>query len=64
MSAAYINKPDEIECTLQFTLKLKDWKQIRETLGSNEAYIELKVINEIRDLVRQMEQTFYVSDTE
>ena len=59
MGIAKIEKPDEIKCTLQFTMKLKDWKQIRKTLQTNAAYTELQVMNEISDLVYQLEQTFY-----
>lgn len=59
MSIAEIKNPDEIECTLQFTMKLKDWKQIRKTLSSNANYTELQIMNEIMDLVRQFEKIFY-----
>jgi len=64
MAIATINNPDKIECTLQFTMTLKDWKGIRKTLENNTAYCELKIINKIRDLTIQLEQTFYdkVSD--
>jgi len=63
MAKAIIEKPDEIVCTLKFTMKLKDWKQIKKTLGTNAAYVELQVMNEITDLVFQLEKTFY-SDTD
>ena len=59
MSSAKINNPDEIECTLEFSMKLKDWKQVRKTLGSNACYTELQIINEIADLVNRLEQTVY-----
>ncbi len=59
MGTAKVNNPDAINCTLSFTMTLKDWKQVRKTLGSNEAYIELQVINEIRDLVSQLEKVYY-----
>ena len=59
MSTAIIESPDEIVCTLQFTMKLKDWKLIRKTLGTNSAYAELQVMNEIGDLVMQLEKTLY-----
>ena len=59
MSLAIIDKPEEIVCTLQFTMKLGDWKQIKETLESKEAYVELKIIREIRNLVSKLESTLY-----
>lgn len=59
MSIAIVKDPDKIECTLEFTMTLKDWKQIKKTLGTNEAWVELQIINEIRDLVGQLEKTFY-----
>ena len=61
MAIANVENPDDIKCTLQFTMKLKDWKQIRKTLGVNSAYTELQIMNEISDLVRQLEATFYNS---
>ena len=59
MATATINNPDGISCTLQFTMKIEDWKDIRETLRKNPAYTELQVINEITDLVDQLEKTLY-----
>jgi hypothetical protein len=59
MSIATINNPDEIVCTLQFSMKLKDWRQIKKTLGTNAAYTELQIMNEISDLVNQLEKTLY-----
>lgn len=57
MSLAEIKNPDEIVCTLQFTMKLRDWKQVKKTLNKNAAYTELQIINEISDLVYQLEKT-------
>jgi hypothetical protein len=59
MATAQVKNPDNIECTLQFTMKLKDWKQIKKTLGTNAAYTELQIMNEISDLVYQLEKVFY-----
>lgn len=59
MSTAKVENPDDIKCTLKFTMSLGDWKQINTTLGKHSAYIELQIIDEIRDLVNQLEQTFY-----
>lgn len=59
MSIAEINDPDSIVCTMQFTMSLGDWKQIRKTLRSNAAYTELQIINEITDLVDKLEKTLY-----
>ena len=59
MSIAEINNPDEIVCTMKFTMKLKDWKQIKKTLNTNQAYTELQIIGEIQDLVYQLEKTLY-----
>ena len=59
MGIAKIESADEIKCTLSFTMKLKDWKQIRNTLQTNAAYTELQIINEIHDLVDQLEKTFW-----
>lgn len=60
MGIAMVKNPDEIECILQFTMKLKDWKQIRETLRTNMAHTELQIIDEISELVDQLEKTFYI----
>ncbi len=59
MAIARVVNPDKIRCTLEFTMSLEDWKQIRKTLGTNAAHTELQVMNEITDLVRQLEKTFY-----
>jgi hypothetical protein len=59
MNIAVIEKPDEVACTMQFKMKLKNWKQIRKTLQSNAAYTELQIINDINDLVYQLEKTLY-----
>jgi hypothetical protein len=56
---AQVVDPDEIKCTLQFTMTLGDWKQINKTLGSNAAYTELQIMNQISDLVCQLEKVFY-----
>lgn len=61
MSIAEIQNPDEIVCTMKFTMKLKDWKQIRKTLNGNAAYTELQIMGEIDDLVYQLEKTLYNS---
>ena len=64
MSTAIVKNPDKIECTLSFTMRLDDWKQVRKTLNSNAAYAELKLIDEISDLVYQLEQTFFQKGSE
>lgn len=61
MGVATIENPDDIKCTLQFTLSLRDWKRIRETLRQNPAYTEMQIINEINDLVCQLEKTLYAA---
>jgi len=63
MSEAKIENVDNIECTLSFTLKIKEWKQIRKTLNSNTAYAEMELITEIRELVTKPEQVFYIDNT-
>ena len=63
MNIARIENVDEIKCTLEFTLRIKDWKQIRKTLNSNAAYCEMEIITEISDLVHQLEKVFYVDNT-
>jgi len=59
MAIAIVENADEIKCTLKFTMSLRDWKQIRKTLGTNASYTELQVMNEISDLVGQLEKVFY-----
>lgn len=59
MAIATVKNPNEIECTLQFTMKLKEWKQISKALGANTTYAELQVLEEIRNLVTKLEQAFY-----
>ena len=61
MSIAEIKSPDEIVCTMQFTMKLGEWKQIKKTLSSNAAYTELKIMREITDLICQLEKTLYAN---
>lgn len=61
MSTAIIKNPDDIQCTLQFTMSLKGWKQIRKTLRTNSAYTELQIMGEISDLVYKLENTLYAS---
>jgi len=61
MNTAKIKNPNEVDCTLEFTMKLKDWKQIRITLNKNTAYAEMQLISEITDLILQLEKTFFVS---
>jgi len=61
MSTAIIENTDSIKCTLKFTMSLNDWKQIRKTLRTNSAYIEVQVIEDINDLVDQLEKTIYVN---
>ena len=56
---ATVQNPDAIQCTLQFTLSLGGWKQIRKTLQSNGHHTELQIIGEIVDLVYQLEQVYY-----
>lgn len=55
MSSAKIVNPDEVRCTLQFTMSLKDWKQVRTTLNTKGCYAEMQLISEITDLVYQLE---------
>ncbi len=64
MSTAIIKNPDDIQCTLQFTMSLKDWKQIRKTLKVNPAHTEMQIMSEISDLVYQLENTLYVENKE
>ena len=59
MAIAKVVNPDKIKCALSFTMTLEAWKQIKKTLNSNADYTELQVINEIRDLVSQLEETYY-----
>jgi len=64
MSVAYVEKPDDIRCTLTFTMKLSEWKQISRTLETNNAWTELQIINEIHDLVGQLNKTYYPEVTD
>lgn len=57
MSLAIIENPDKIECTLQFTMSLGEWKEIRKTLKTEQHYTQLQIINEITNLVSQLERT-------
>jgi len=59
MSVANVKNPDEIECTLSFTLRLREWKKIKQTLLKNSAWAEMELISDISDLVSQLEDTFY-----
>jgi len=59
MSTARIEKPDDIKCTLSFTMTLKDWRQIRKTLSTHSNYEELQIIREIDSLIMQLEKTYY-----
>jgi hypothetical protein len=57
MATATIKKPDDIECVLQFSMTLRNWKYVRETLNQNPAWAEIQVISEINNLVYKLEQT-------
>ena len=59
MSKATIENVDDIECTLEFTLKIKDWKQVRKTLNTNAAYSEMEIVSKITNLVNQLKKTLY-----
>ena len=59
MGMAKVVNADKIQCTLEFTMSLEDWKRIKKTLSSNECYVEIQMMDEIRDLVSQLEQTYY-----
>lgn len=59
MGMATVVDPNKIKCTLQFTMALEDWKQVKKTLNTNAAYEELQIMTEITDLVSQLEKTFY-----
>ena len=59
MANAIILNPEKIQAKLSFTMTLSEWKQIKKTLESNQAYTEMTIIREINDLVRQLEQSFY-----
>lgn len=56
---AVVKNPGEIECTLELTMKLREWKQIRRTLSTKAEYVELKIIKEIDGVIAQLEQVFY-----
>lgn len=62
MGIARVKNPDEMHCTLEFTMRLKDWRHVRRTLQTNAEYEEMKLITEINSLIYQLEQAFY-SDT-
>lgn len=59
MANAIILNLGKIQAKLSFTMTLSEWKQIKKTLESNQAYTEMTIIREINDLVRQLEQSFY-----
>ena len=63
MSKAMIENVDDIVCTLQFTMSIADWKRVRKTLGSNAAYAEMRLMREIGDLIRELEQVLYGSSS-
>ncbi len=44
MGIAKVKNPDNIECTLEFTMRLSDWKNVKKTLSSHPAYAETEVI--------------------
>jgi hypothetical protein len=66
MTTAKVVKPDNIQCTIQVTMSIEEWKSVKKTLNTNPNYAQLKVIREITGLVNQLEQTFYchVDETE
>lgn len=60
MSTAKIVNPEQIKCTLEFTMTLRDWKKVREALnGSDVGYSGLEIMQEIADLAYQLEKTLY-----
>jgi len=53
---------DSIECIMSFRMTVGEWKQIETTLATNPAYVELKILRQIRDLVAKLDKTFYAND--
>ena len=64
MATATIDKPDNIKCTLKFSMEISEWKQVRKTLNSNAAYTELMIIREIDDLVSKLEQLLFAAPSD
>lgn len=52
-----IKNPDSIEVSLTLTMKLKDWKELREQLP--EKWPAWDIGSAITDMVRQAEVRFY-----
>jgi len=59
MTNSKVTNPDSIECTIEMTMTIREWKCIRDTLQKNAACLEQQVIMEISDLVEKMGKTFY-----
>ena len=61
---AKVINPDKIQCMLQLTMTLEDWKRVRKTLNTNATYAEIQVIDGIDDLVCQLEKVYYANDSD
>jgi len=59
MGTAKVVNPDDIKCSIEFTLTLRDWKKVRETLQKKGDYPELGMLDDISDLIGQLQKTYY-----
>ncbi len=59
MGRATIERPDDIKCTLEFSMTLGEWKNVRKTLRNNQAWAENQLIADITDIINKIEQTFH-----
>lgn len=65
-----IQKPDDVVMRLTMTMKLSDWKKVRETLstqsdkGADYWHPAAEAVRLIGEMVRQAETAFYGSASE
>ena len=55
-----VEKPDEIMVTMELTMSLKDWKELRTQLVDN--YPSWELSSKITDLMIQCQEHFYARD--
>lgn len=58
--AFFCNKPDPIEYTMNITMTLSEWKQLKESLVSK--YPAWELSSEICSMISQASQVYYPKD--
>lgn len=55
-----IENPDDVQCEMRITMSLKEWRQIRASLGTK--YPDWKLADMIGELIAMAEKRFIKND--